>query len=127
MMSIPATSCLIPARLRTCAGVVASSKTRSHVVDLGDFVRRGVGYRDVAAGRERSQQLDAGLTDQVADHPAKEGPVPLHRPPDVRQLRDHRRADRAVDRVVVLAAEQIVIDPRDARDVRPERSRQSPS
>jgi len=64
---------------------------------------------------------DAGLADQVADHPAEEGPVPLHRQPDVRQLRDHRIADRAVGRVVVLAAEQVVIDPRHARDVRPER------
>jgi len=71
------------------------------------------------SGADVDDLLDAGLTDQVADHPAEEGPVPLHRPPDVRQLRDHRLADRAVDRVVVLAAEQVVIDPRHARDVRP--------
>ena len=40
-----------------------------HVVDLGDFVRRGVGYRDVAAGRERGQQLgdDPGRVGLVGD------------------------------------------------------------
>jgi hypothetical protein len=40
-----------------------------HVVDLGNFVRRDVGYRDMAAGRERSQQLgdDPGRVGFVGD------------------------------------------------------------
>jgi hypothetical protein len=98
------------------------------VVDVDDAGLRAGLQRDLVRVAHRGQSgadvddlLDASLADQVADDPAEEGPVPLHRQPDVRQLRDHRLADRAVGRVIVLAAEQVVIDPRDARDVRPER------
>ena len=84
----------------------------------GDLVRVAGGGQ---AGADVDDLPDAGLADQVTDHPAEEGPVPLHRQLDVRQLGDHRLADGPVGRVVVLAAEQVVVDPRHARDIRPER------
>jgi hypothetical protein len=79
---------------------------------LRDLV--GVGRRG-DAGPDVEELPDPGLRGQIADRALHEGTVGEHRVDQVRIGLQRRVAGRPVHRVVVLAAEPVVIDPGDVR------------
>ena len=79
---------------------------------LGDLVAVGRG-RD--AGPDVEELPDPRLGGQVADRAGHEGTVGAHRVDQVRIGLQRRVAGRPVHRVVVLAAEPVIVDPGDVR------------